>query len=136
MKLLELSAPKYYVRLNRDQKPVEVESAIEAKFGELLFSALENYSGIRIYAQFPLLRFRYDFAVALRGRKWPRILIECDGHDYHSTWAQIQNDNRKNRCVKDHGMEIMRFRGVDIHHRPSLCIDCVLTKIQALIGPT
>src|SRR5262249_39716896 len=76
------------------------ESPIETIFGAKLALALrpvceelgwtfsvgtQGDADVRLCPQYPLQRFRYDFAILAKGQSEPLILVECDGKEFHST---------------------------------------------------
>lgn len=67
--------------------------------------------------------FRVDFAVtAARNwdKRWPqgkvvRLVVECDGHDFHErTKEQARRDRRRDRMLMLGGWKVVRFTGSEI----------------------
>lgn len=63
----------------------------------------------------------------------PGIIIECDGHDYHSTKKQIKEGNERDFDLKSNGFEILHFSGSQIFTDPWRCagqaLDFILEKL-------
>lgn len=77
---------------------------------------------IRLRPQYPLLRFRYDFAMELKGREKPILLVECDGKAFHSTPQQRENDYRKNEAAREAGIALIRFTGSELYRDADGCV--------------
>lgn len=60
---------------------------------------------------------RVDFVIWCHdGRKWRRLLVECDGHDYHErTKEQAAKDRSFDRYAQSKGDTIFRFTGSQIN---------------------
>ncbi|MGY4225011.1 very-short-patch-repair endonuclease [Bradyrhizobium sp. USDA 4503] len=88
-----------------------------------------------LYPQYPLQRFRYDFAVLARGQTKPLILVECDGKDFHSTPQQQANDRLKEVAASKAGIRLIRFSGSEINGDVDCCVRqalaaCVSAALQ------
>ncbi|MFB3160453.1 DUF559 domain-containing protein [Neobacillus sp. 179-J 1A1 HS] len=81
------------------------ESYIERRLYDALISR-----GYSVSTQVWCGKYRID--IALLG---PRIAIECDGKDYHSSAEQKAHDRRKNAYLRRHGWKVMRFTGSQIN---------------------
>lgn len=62
-------------------------------------------------------RYRVDFLL-----KDARLVVELDGHDYHSTREQIENDAVRQRYLSRAGYTIIRFTGREINRNPAACV--------------
>jgi len=71
---------------------------------------------------------RVDFVFwAHDGVRWNRLLIECDGHDYHErTKKQATNDRSFDRESQYFGDTVFRFTGSEIYNSLQRCVDDVL----------
>ncbi|MHC2432783.1 endonuclease domain-containing protein [Bradyrhizobium sp. USDA 4451] len=88
-----------------------------------------------LYPQYPLQRFRYDFAVIARGQTKPIVLVECDGKDFHSTPQQQANDRLKDVAALKAGIRLVRFSGSEINGDVDSCVRqtlaaCVSAALQ------
>ena len=110
-----------------------VESPIEnifyTAFNILTFEE-DDFNKIYLYPQYPISvgskNYIIDFAIMYfdenTGNEKVLLLVECDGHDYHSTKKQIKNDNEKDMNLKLAGYEIARFNGSQLYKEPYDCV--------------
>lgn len=57
-----------------------------------------------------------------RPPEWRRLIIECDGHDFHDrTKEQASKDRRRDRTAALAGIDVFRFTGSDIWRDPWGC---------------
>jgi len=122
------------------------ESPIEAIFGAKLALALRPVceelgwtfsvgarcdADVSLHPQYPLHRFRYDFAIIVKGQSQPLLLIECDGKQFHSTEEQQVNDRLKDKAALEAGVQLVRFSGSEINSDIDRCIRCTLRSMAA-----
>lgn len=62
-------------------------------------------------------RFRVDFIL-----KDAQLIIELDGHDYHSTKEQLEKDAKRQRYLSRAGYTVIQFTGREINRNPSGCV--------------
>lgn len=121
----------------------ETESPIEE-----IFCAAVHTSGfledLRFYMNLPDIPYmksqvkvgpyRVDFEIGLPGslEKISKILIECDGHEYHhSTPEQVSRDGRRDRFLTKEGYMVFRISGTEIVND----IESVLQELtEAIVG--
>lgn len=103
------------------ESPIEIDLAV----------ALDMYVGetfrqadLILVPQFKLLRYRMDFAITKDSA--PKLFIECDGRDFHSSPEQLANDERKDKAAIDVGVTLLRFSGSEIFRYPDGCVHRVL----------
>lgn len=68
--------------------------------------------------------YRADIYIQLRlyQQEDYKIVIECDGHDYHEkTKEQVKMNNKRERALKSAGYEVLRFSGSEIYENPYRC---------------
>ena len=65
-------------------------------------------------------RYRVDFIL-----KDARIIIELDGHEYHSTPEQLENDAIRQRYLTRAGYSVIRFTGREINRDAVSCVEDV-----------
>lgn len=58
------------------------------------------------------------------------LIVECDGHAYHSTQDQIKRDNRRNRDLMAAGYTVTHFSGSEINQNP---YECAVYAIKLLM---
>lgn len=121
----------------------ETESPIETIFGAqfaLALRALCNDTGWKfsfgrgdddlvLYPQFPLARFRYDFAVVANWKEKPLLLIECDGKDFHSSANQRANDKLKDEAAAKASVRLLRFTGSEINGDVDACVNYAVSAM-------
>lgn len=74
-----------------------------------------------IIPQYKIAGCRADFVVRWGGIH-RAVVIECDGHDFHErTKQQVIADNQRNRILRNHHFEVIRFSGSEIHNDPMQC---------------
>ena len=47
-----------------------------------------------------------------------RIVVECDGFQYHRQKASFVSDRRRDRALKAEGYEVLRYSGSEMFHNP------------------
>lgn len=62
-------------------------------------------------------RYRVDFLL-----KDARLVVELDGHDYHSTREQLEKDAVRQRYLSRAGYTVIRFTGREIHRNAAACV--------------
>lgn len=75
-----------------------------------------------------------DFSLGPDDAGWPmltRLLIECDGHDFHErTKEQAARDRARDRAAQHAGLPILRFTGSELWNDPMFCADAVLAFME------
>jgi hypothetical protein len=61
---------------------------------------------------------RPDILVWVPGDKETKIIVECDGFQYHSSKSAFINDRKRDRLLKSEGYEVLRYSGSEIHKDP------------------
>lgn len=89
-----------------------------------------------IISQSPVLDWRVDFLVAAWSRRaWVRIVIECDGHDFHErTKDQAKRDRSRDRAMQRQGYVVYRFTGSEIFQDAWRCASEVKGDILSRMG--
>ncbi len=73
-------------------------------------------------------RFRVDFLL-----KDARLIIELDGHEYHSTKEQIARDMQRQRYLARAGYIVLRFTGREIHQSADQCVAIVRETYREIL---
>jgi len=73
--------------------------------------------------------YRVDFSI-----KDKKVVVELDGHDYHKTKKQRQNDAKRQRKLQKQGYTVVRFTGNEINNDVSGCISEVLDILEKKKG--
>lgn len=105
------SAPSWY----RDRG----QSHIEKQFSQELDSLADAIESEHWFGD-PTKhsRYRVDFLL-----KDARLIVELDGHDYHSTKVQLENDAIRQRYLSRAGYTVIRFTGREVNRDPKKCVD-------------
>ncbi|WP_300396378.1 DUF559 domain-containing protein [Henriciella sp.] len=93
-------------------------------------------AALQIIAQYPIGRFRVDFAIKAPLWNGPalQVAIECDGHDFHErTKQQAARDRSKDRLLTQKGWTVLRFTGSEIHNKPAECAKDVSKTVEAFL---
>jgi len=91
--------------------------------------------GISITPQHKIGTYSADFVVGATGamaheQAIPEIVVECDGHDFHSrTKEQAAHDRKRDRFMQEEGFKVFRFTGSELWKDPPACASQVLTML-------
>lgn len=106
-------APSWY--RDRDR----VQSYIEAEFSKKLNDLAESIESEQWFGDKEKHgRFRVDFIL-----RDARLIIELDGHAYHSTPEKLEKDAIRQRYLTRAGYTIIRFTGREINRSAEACVD-------------
>lgn len=80
------------------------------------------------------LPYRVDFVIGgnYETENGLSLIVECDGHDYHSSKEQIINDNKRQREIENLGYTFIRFSGSEIYNNVEKCVEETFNKIEFL----
>lgn len=87
---------------------------------------------IYILCQQELGPYRVDFLVMrwVGGVLKHRLVVECDGHDFHErSKEQAARDHKRDRDLTLHGLKVIRFTGSEIHRAPDDCLMEIVNHI-------
>lgn len=105
------------------------ESSIERLFLET-FDAIRTKDKDTMYdywldPQVEIGNYRVDFE--LINHKDKKIIVECDGHEFHQkSKQQVEKDNQRERDLKKLGYEVVRFSGSEIFKDAEKCVEDLL----------
>lgn len=91
----------------------------------------------RIDLQMPIGTYRADLVLRFvepdGSFAADRLVIECDGHDYHErTKEQAAHDRRRDRDLQREGYMVLRFTGSQIWQAPVACANEVYATVVRL----
>ncbi|MDP1772740.1 MAG: DUF559 domain-containing protein [Methylobacter sp.] len=109
------TAPSWY----RDRGQSYIEAEFSKELGDLA-SAIESEQWFGDKEKHG--RYRVDFIL-----RDARLIIELDGHAYHSSPAQLEKDAIRQRYLTRAGYTVIRFTGREINKNPASCVDEVRT---------
>ncbi|MEG0926788.1 endonuclease domain-containing protein [Chryseobacterium sp.] len=82
-----------------------------------------NSYHITLQPEFPNFKIdnksiRPDILVWCPGNKKIKLIVECDGFQFHSSKQSFENDRRRDRLLKLNGYEVIRYSGSEIFRDP------------------
>jgi hypothetical protein len=61
---------------------------------------------------------RPDLYIWLPSNPKFKLIVECDGFQYHSSQSSFSNDRARDRALQRKGFQVFRFSGREIYHNP------------------
>lgn len=113
----------------RTQFPIRFVTCADGKHGP---AEGVDHAMVCIASQVRVLDWLVDYTIwAHDGGSWRRLIIECDGHDFHErTKEQAIRDRERDRRLQQHGETIFRFTGSEIWNNAIGCADQVLRWVD------
>lgn len=109
---------------------VRIESPIEWRFYWAMYASGTNlFFDLEAQAAFRADKFTYRVDFLYRDEN-KTIAIELDGHESHKTKDQRTHDARKDRFLKQRGIDVVRFTGTELTAEPMRCIDEFIALAQ------
>ncbi len=110
----------------RNAHPIYVDRSIptESPIETLLVATVLEWTdvhgigGVLITTQAPVGQYRADILIEVGNHK---LVVECDGREYHTSPDQVARDKRRDRYCASQGIPVMRFTGSEIHRDPRGC---------------
>ena len=69
----------------------------------------------------------WDYGGVKRAAEWVKLIVECDGHDYHErTKEQAAKDRSRDRWAQEKGYTVFRFTGSELYRDPWACAEQVI----------
>lgn len=117
-------------RLDRLAK--RLESPIERRFWVHAYGPLSALG--RFTPQVNVEGYRVDFALTnIPGVDLLKVVIELDGHDYHSTQEQRNYDTARDRVLLKAGWQVVRFTGSQINRDIEGCVRETVELVRAWV---
>lgn len=104
--------PSWY----RDREQSYIEKQFTKSLENDLVSAIETehwFGNLEKHS-----RYRVDFLL-----KDARLIVELDGHEYHSTKEQLEKDAVRQRYLSRAGYTVIRFTGREIFRGAEACVE-------------
>ncbi|SRR6266702_1085698 len=98
----------------KEQRATSSESPLEKDFYEVWCA---TYPSIRLERQYSIGRFRVDFA-----HVETKVVIELDGHQYHSSRKDRTRDAQRARFIQAQGWHLIRYTGTEIFADVDSCV--------------
>jgi len=61
-----------------------------------------------------------------------KIIVECDGFDYHSDKTKFTSDRKRDRLFQSKGYRVLRYSGTEIYHHPVKVVGELLEYLWGL----
>lgn len=100
------------------------ESPIETK----LSGALEAW-GVKVVAQKKIGNYRADLFIEMDGKK---IVVECDGKEFHSSSEQRAHDKERDDFMERAGLLVLRFTGKEITSNLQACVIRIIEELSSI----
>jgi very-short-patch-repair endonuclease len=85
---------------------------------------------VKVQMQAKVGEYRTDFLITMKGGQ--RIIVECDGHDYHErTKEQARRDKSRDRWFVAQNIRVLRFTGSEIYRDTENCVAEIANLIEA-----
>lgn len=99
-----------------------VESPIELKLVQAIRGWLEHNDEdlTTVRTQVRIGRFRADILLTDH-RTMRKLIVECDGREWHSREDQVDRDKRRDRWFASQDIPVMRFTGSEINRDARGC---------------
>ena len=99
-------------------------SALVAKY----HASLDGSYHMTLQPHFPDIRIadksiRPDMYFWIPIRPDVRVIVECDGYEYHSDRQKFDNDRKRDRALQAHGYDVLRYSGSEINQDPHSAAD-------------
>lgn len=98
----------------RHRNPSFIEGKFESELGDLA-DAIES----EVWFGDPKKHSRYRVYFILKDA---RLIVELDGHEYHSTKEQLEKDAIRQRYLTRAGYSVVRFTGREVNRSADACV--------------
>jgi very-short-patch-repair endonuclease len=93
-------------------------------FEEMRTLSDPDFSYVVTQAPIPGTKYRADFLFTSISGGMRKVVVECDGHDFHErTKEQAERDRKRERRLVELGYTVIRFTGREIWRDPLKCAD-------------
>lgn len=121
-KVKDISKKRSIASRNRYKK---TESPIEELFYNKLKETLSEEDFNLFIPQYEILPYYVDFGIPSK-----KIVVELDGHEFHSSKTQRTNDLKRQRYLQGLGWSVIRYTGTEIYKNLDRCVDDLLNLIK------
>lgn len=102
---------------------IDHEEAAHWRMLDVIHPLIENSFHLTPQAGFPDIMvggrsIRADALVWVPKQRDVRLVIECDGYEWHSNRKSFIADRQRDRALQMHGYQVVRFSGHEIYHDP------------------
>lgn len=121
-----------------------IDTFCESPIEKIFYFAFLLRSNIPLEPQYEVTAngksYRADFCFISDNWPWFKtknpvaVIIECDGHEYHTSKQQVIRDNERDYDLKLAGAEVIHFSGSQIFRDPHKCAkdaeELILKKLK------
>lgn len=117
---------------SRIDSPIERLFFITLKIRRRMFPIFVDYfCSPEIEMQKVITDYPVDFLLWLPESAKKKVVVECDGHDFHErTKEQAARDRSRDRALQAVGYTVFRFTGSEICRDPIKCAEEVLNILE------
>lgn len=127
--LVESSDYLYAPVISVESVKGEVTDALHPMVRERIF----RDGTMLVQMQHKLLDWRADFVISIPSVSDKKVIVECDGHDFHErTKEQAARDRSRDRAAQEAGHMMLRYTGSEIYRDPMMCAENVIKAISNL----
>lgn len=101
-----------------------IEQLFAAALGAVTLTVPEGQRP-KLQTQVPIGRYRADIVI-VGPHGAPRIVVECDGADYHTN---VKRDAQRTAAIEQQGYRVLRRTGSEIHHNPLAYAKALLREV-------
>ncbi len=106
-----------------------IDSPIHKKLVDaLMMEGHERGAYFELFNEFRIKAYFADILIVHEGGQ--RLVIECDGHEYHSQKDDKAYDAKRDRDLLMEGYVTIRFTGREIHYRATQCASEVFDLLE------
>ena len=121
--ILYFNVDDYWCESSIERLFLETFNAIRTKDRDTMFKYWLN-------PQVEIGKYRVDFELV--NHKDKKIIVECDGHEFHQkSKQQVEKDNQRERDLKKLGYEVVRFSGSEIFKDAEKCVKDLLDILNS-----
>lgn len=138
---LDISFTDYLDYLESEQLISVNEHAFSQQW-YLLAHVLGYYNAFHLsmQARFPSVKvdgraIRADLLIYVPGSDL-RLVVECDGYEWHSSRKMFTTDRQRDRALKSAGFETFRFSGSEIRDNPVAASKELFDYLQSKVNPS
>lgn len=113
----------------------EIDDILSYQYFGRIFE--RNSYRITPQAAFPYLKvagksIRVDMLIWVPGDESVKIVVECDGYQFHNTKEAFYNDRIRDRLLQQHGYRVIRYSGKEINQNPAEVSSNLFDLLMAL----
>ncbi len=114
--------------LDDELKAGKMEKEEREHFRQLLFRyyllPLHDSYHMTLQPKFPNIKIdgksiRPDIFFWIPTKPEIKVIVECDGFDYHSDKNKFASDRKRDRALQSRGYQVLRYSGTEIYNNPA-----------------